>query len=311
VNAPSRREWLAATAGVVATGMVAGQNPTREPFRYCLNTSTIRGQNLSLVDEIDIAARAGYQGIEPWARELDQHVRGGGNLKDIAKRVGDRGLVVEDVIGFPEWVVDDDARRGKGLEEAKRVMDMVRQIGGRRMAAPPVGATSQTDLDLYRAAERYRALLDIGEQMGVVPQLEIWGFSKSLSRLSEAAFVAIESGHPRSCILADVYHIHKGGGYFNGLRQLAGANMHIFHMNDFPADPPRSEISDSHRVYPGDGTAPMKQIIRYLTSTGFKGALSLELFNKEYWKQDALAVARTGLEKMRAVVNNALQESGG
>jgi hypothetical protein len=30
--------------------------------------------------------------------------------------------------------------------------------------------------------------------------------------------------------------------------------------------------------------------------------LSLELFNRDYWKQDALEVARTGLQKMRAVV---------
>lgn len=312
MNAPSRREWLAATSAAVGTGILAAQDrlkePSKEPFRYCLNTSTIRGQNLSLAEEIDIAARAGYQGIEPWSRELDQFVKTGGNLKDLAKRASDRGLIVEDIIGFPEWIVDDDGRRAKGLEEAKRVMDMAKQLGARRMAAPPAGATSQADLDLYRAAERYRALLDIGEQMGVVPQLEVWGFSKCLSRLSETAFVAIESGHPWACILADIYHIYKGGGYFNGLRILAGASMHIFHVNDYPKEPSRNEVTDSHRIYPGDGVAPMKQIIRYLQATGFKGALSLELFNKEYWKQDALAVAKTGLEKMKAVVHNAMQE---
>ena len=31
------------------------------------------------------------------------------------------------------------------------------------------------------------------------------------------------------------------------------------------------------------------------------------LFNQDYWKQDALLVARTGLEKMKAVVQAALQ----
>jgi hypothetical protein len=30
--------------------------------------------------------------------------------------------------------------------------------------------------------------------------------------------------------------------------------------------------------------------------------LSLELFNRQYWKQDPLAVARTGLEKMQEVI---------
>jgi hypothetical protein len=31
--------------------------------------------------------------------------------------------------------------------------------------------------------------------------------------------------------------------------------------------------------------------------------LSLELFNPEYWKQDAALVATTGLEKMRKAVS--------
>jgi hypothetical protein len=30
--------------------------------------------------------------------------------------------------------------------------------------------------------------------------------------------------------------------------------------------------------------------------------LSLELFNRELWKQDPLVVAKTGLKKMRALV---------
>jgi sugar phosphate isomerase/epimerase len=72
-------------------------------------------------------------------------------------------------------------------------------------------------------------------------------------------------------------------------------------MNDYPADPPRASITDAHRVYPGDGVAPLKEMLRDLRHLGFGGYLSLELFNREYWKQDAMQVARTGLEKMRAV----------
>jgi hypothetical protein len=34
--------------------------------------------------------------------------------------------------------------------------------------------------------------------------------------------------------------------------------------------------------------------------------LSLELFNRDYWKQDAFVVARTGLVKMQAAVRNGL-----
>jgi sugar phosphate isomerase/epimerase len=304
---PTRRDLLRtlpAAALVPTGGAAATSTPARddEPFLYGLNTSTIRGQKLSLPEEIDLAAEVGYRGMEPWINEIDEYVKAGGSLKDLAKRLSDRGIRVESAIGFPEWIVDDDARRAKGLEEAKRAMDLVRQIGGTRLAAPPAGATDRADLDLRRVAERYRALLELGDRMDVVPQVELWGFSQSLSRLGEVMYVAIEANHPKACVLADVYHLYKGGNSVEGLKLLGPRSMFVMHMNDYPADPPRSEINDAQRVYPGDGIAPLAEILRILREVGFRGMLSLELFNREYWQHDARTVLKTGLEKMKAAV---------
>lgn len=280
-----------------------------EPFSYCLNTATIRGQQLGLVKEIEIAAEAGYQGIEPWIRSIQDYANDGGSLKDLKKRISDLGLTVESAIGFPEWVVDDDARRAKALEQAKHEMDLLAQIGGKRIAAPPSGATRTPGLDLFKAAERYRALLELGDQMGVVPQVELWGFSQNLNRLGECAFVAVEAAHPKACIVADVYHIYKGGSAFEGLRLLGKDAIQVFHMNDYPAEPPRAKINDSFRVYPGDGVGNTPEVLRLLRASGGHKVLSLELFNKEYWEQDPLKVAKTGLEKMKAVARQALAGS--
>jgi 2-keto-myo-inositol isomerase len=305
----SRRQWL---AGVSASTLGLPASPaavaTTDPFRYSLNTSTIRGQNLSIVEEVRIAGRAGYQAIEPWINELERFVQGGGSLRDLGRRIQDAGLRVESAIGFTEWIVDDEARRRRGLEATRRAMDLVRQIGGTRLAAPPAGATNQADLPLARIVERYRVLLEMGERLGVVPQLELWGFSRTLSRLGECALVAIETGHPRACILADVYHLYKGGSGFGSLHLLSADALHVVHMNDYPAQPPRDTITDAQRIYPGDGVAPLRALLRDLRHIGFRGVLSLELFNREYWTQDALAVARTGLEKMRAVVRSSLND---
>lgn len=297
----SRREGKREEARVVGEA--------REPFSYCLNTSTLRGFDLSIAKEAEIAARAGYDSIEPWVRQLDEFVKKGGSLDDLSREIRDLGLVVPSAIGFFEWVVDDDDRRRKGLDEARRSMELVREIGGTRIAAPPVGAADESGLDLGRIADRYRTLLELGDQVGVVPEVEIWGFSKTLSRLGEAALVAIESGHPDACILPDVFHLYKGGSGLNGVRLLSGRSIQVFHLNDYPAQPPRERINDSDRVYPGDGVAPLNDLIRDLHAIGFRGHLSLELFNEEYWKLDPRTVALTGLEKMQAVVRNALYPS--
>ena len=308
----SRREFIAApvvAGAVAATGssLAAEAKPVTQPkFRYCLNTSTIREQKLGIVKEIELAAKAGYDGIEPWIRELDDYVKDGGSLKDLGKRIADHGLRVESAIGFANWIVDDDAKRAEGLETAKRDMDMLKTIGGTHIAAPPVGAhRGSPKLDLFKVAERYRALLEVGDQTGVIPQAEVWGFSDNLSRLGETMFAVIESGHKDACILPDVYHIYKGGSDFAGLELIDGGAIPCFHMNDYPADPPRDTIADKDRVYPGDGVAPLNQILQTVAANGFSGALSLELFNPGYWQQDAGQVVATGLAKMKEAVAKA------
>ncbi len=302
----TRREMLG--VGVVALGVateigvttgVAGA-PKSGGFRFCLNTSTLMGQKLGMVEEIEIAAKAGYVAIEPWINEIEKYVEGGGSLKDLHKRIADHGLEVASGIGFAEWIVDDPQRRKKGLEAARRDMDLLRQIGGKRLAAPPAGATEQSDLNLTAAAERYHALCEIGDSLGVIPMVEVWGFSKSLTRLGEAAQVAIQSGHPKACVLPDVYHLYKGGSPLAGLKLLTKTAVNHFHLNDYPALP-QATITDADRVYPGDGIAPLTELFKLLREMGYEGSLSVELFNKEYWKQDALTVAKTALAKAKAI----------
>ena len=313
----SRRRFIAGAGAAIGTAVTTGSitvargasktsSKRTTPFSYCFNTSTIRGQKLSLDKEIEITAKAGYSAIEPWVDKIHEYVRGGGSLSDLRRRISDLGLTVESAISFSRWIVDDDGVRAKAFEQNKRDMDALAQIGGKRIAAPPAGATRTAGLDLMKAAERYRALLELGDEMGIVPQVEVWGSSKNLHRLGQAMFVVIESGHPKACLLPDVYHTYKGGSDFNGLKLLSPRAIQVFHLNDYPAEPPRETIGDRDRVFPGDGIAPLTQILRDLHANDNRAVLSLELFNPTYWKQDPLKVARTGLAKMKAAIKKAL-----
>jgi len=270
-------------------------------FTYCLNTSTVQGQKLSLVEEIDLTAKAGYGAIEPWIGEIEQHRDGGGSLSDLNKRITDAGLKVASAIGFAPWIIDDDAARAKGLEHAKRDMDLLASIGGQMIAAPPVGYQDKTGLNLFAAAERYAELVEVGRRAGVIPQVEVWGFSKTLNHLGEAIFIATESGCADAGLLLDVYHLHKGGSGYDTLGLLNGNAIRIFHVNDYPSMP-RADLTDSHRVYPGDGIAPLRQILKTLTDIGSNAFLSVELFNKDYWTQDPLVVAQTALRKLKSLL---------
>ncbi len=287
--------------------------PPREPFGYCLNTSTTRGAGLPIERALEVAAGAGFGAVEPWIEEIEEYVDRGGRLPELRRRFDDLGLHVAGAVGFAEWIVEDEARRAAGLERMRRDMDLVASIGGRFIAAPPIGAhqADQVRPGLDRIADRYAAILELGRSTGVTPILELWGFSQTLGRLSEVVHVAAETAHLGSCMLLDSYHLYKGGSDFAGLRLLNGGALPVFHINDYPADPPRERIDDPDRVYPGDGVAPLGDLMRTLDAIGFRGFLSVELFNPGYWKEPAEDVARLSFEKTREVVRRALDPRPG
>ncbi len=310
----TRRGWLGGVLGAACAGWAAGTaaqvgaaTGSRRPigFRFCLNMSTIRGQNLSVEEEIDVAGQAGYDAIEPWLSKLHMAASDGRRVSELRRRIEDHGLTVESAIGFAAWIVDDPEQRRRGFEQARRDMDLIARLGGKRIAAPPAGVPRGQRVELDRAAERYGQLVELGRRFGVVPQIEMWGGNASIGRMGQAIYVAVECGQPEACFLGDVFHIYRGGSDFDGLRLLGPQALQVFHFNDYPADPPRQTIRDEHRVYPGDGIAPIGQILRTFRDVGATPVLSLELFNRSYWKRPALEVARRGLAKMKDAVRNA------
>lgn len=289
---------------IMSGSVYAQEKPTKKPFRSCLNFGTLIGFNLSFEEEIDVAAKAGFRSIEPWPSKIEQFLEKGGKLSDARKRINDHGLIVENLCTFYPWMVDDDSMRTNGIEQMKNNMDWAVQLGTDRIAATSIGAT-EVRLDDFRVlGDRYRTLLEIGDTIGVWPLLEIWGRVKTLNSLADCLAVAAWAGHPQAMLLLDVFHLYRGGSPIEGLSLVNGKKIHTFHVHDYPADPPRDKIEDNHRVYCGDGVAPLTTIFRTLRSIGFEGSLSFEVFNQTYWAtNDPLLVVKTGLEKLESVIS--------
>lgn len=292
----------ASAAAVLPIDLVAGAAPKKTKFRFCLNTSTISGQKLGIVKYIEIAAAAGYDAIEIWLPDLNAYLKDGGTMTALAQKVKDAGITVEDAIAFAPWMVDDDAQRAAGFKQLEEEMNLLAQLGCKRIAAPPAGVKKDPPLDLFKAGERYKQALDLGRKTGVMPQLEFWGASGTLFHLGQALAVAAAANDPDARLLPDIYHLFRGGSGFESLNLLRGDAVEIFHFNDFVNNKPVSEQTDADRIYPGDGDAPTAGIVQLLKEMGGNKIISLELFNRDYWKQDPLLVAKTGLQKMQSLV---------
>ena len=292
----------AALATMIPSTIIKAATKPIGPFRFCLNMSTIMGQKPGLLQSIEIAATAGYDGVELWIKDIEEWLREGNTIEALAKFIAAKNIRIENTISFTEWMVDDDSRRATALARLEKEMQTVAILGCKRIAAPPSGVSKDQPIDIQKAGARYRETLNLGRKYKVMPLLEFWGASGTVYNFGQALDITAAANDPDARILPDVYHLFRGGSGFDCLNLVNGKVIDIIHMNDYPANKSVAEQTDADRVYPGDGAAPFKQILQTLKAMGGTKTLSLELFNKTYWEEDAMVVAKTGLEKMKKLV---------
>ncbi|HLL93640.1 MAG TPA: hypothetical protein VK404_01590, partial [Spirosoma sp.] len=98
----TRRQTLTALTAAVGASVLpqsAQLAPAPSPFTLCLNMSTIRGQKLGFVKELEAASKAGFRSVEIWIDTLQEFLKNGGTIADARKRTGDLGITIENLIG--------------------------------------------------------------------------------------------------------------------------------------------------------------------------------------------------------------------
>jgi len=301
----TRRDFLSASALTVGGFALAGATSANVrqsvSHRISLNVSTIRPYRLSVEQQIEVCGKAGFDGIELWVSDLEAYREKGGSWRDIASRLKDNRLVLDNIIGFAQWAVDDQSRRDAGLQQMKREMEMTAALGGKFIAAP-MGGVNRLESSLNVYAERFLRVIEAGKAVGVTPLLELWG-AGALNKLADAVNIGIATGHSDANLLLDFYHLYRGGNSFDSLNLINLSRLPVFHMNDYPSDPPREQLNDRHRVYPGDGICPFNKIIPLMQKGGFQGTFSVELFNEDYCRNNTVEqVLATTLEKTRKII---------
>lgn len=264
-------------------------------FLYSLNSSTIKPT--PILEKIRVAAEAGYGGIELWHDDIDRHLQSGGKLADIRRAVDESGLTVPTTVMLKGWCEPDGPDYDRGIAECRRRLEQSAAVGARHaIAGPPHGP-----VDYTLAARRYGELLDLGLSLGVRPAMEYLGFAQEVNHIGAALKIMRGSGRSQATIVLDPFHDFRGGAGCEKIAELKASEIAVCHFDDAPGSPPAPEQRDPHRVMPGDGVIDLKRFVALLRQVGYRGWISLELFREDLWQQDPLAVAKLGLQKMRAV----------
>ena len=103
-------------------------------------------------------------------------------------------------------------------------------------------------------------------------------------------------------LVLDSFHFHIGGSTIKMIDALDPKRLFIFHIDD-AEDLPRDKLTDAHRLLPGLGILPLKEIIAALRRIGYDANASVEIFRPEYWERDPFELAREAKTAVAQILN--------
>ncbi len=89
----------------------------------------------------------------------------------------------------------------------------------------------------------------------------------------------------------DTFHFYAGNSTFKAIDSMKPEKLFIFHIND-AENLPKEDLTDAHRLYPGTGILPIKEIKAHFDKIGYDRMVSIEIFRPEYWNEDPFEVAK-------------------
>jgi 2-keto-myo-inositol isomerase len=263
-------------------------------MKLALNGATI--MQSSLANDVRVAAETGFTHLELWAGKFDTYVREHllGELADQMRSLNVRPSCINSI----EDITHRDAAGRAELIARLRQLVVVAGVldAPSIVVVPGVRPAGAGPKDSARdAVEVLRVLSDVAGDVGLA--FEFLGKPGcSVSMLNMAVEIVGAVDRKNVGMVIDTFHFHAGGSDLADLAVVPVDKLLVVHLNGCE-DVPANELTDAHRLYPGEGVIPINAILRRLRERGFDGTASIEIFRPAYWKLDAHVVARTAREK--------------
>jgi 2-keto-myo-inositol isomerase len=158
---------------------------------------------------------------------------------------------------------------------------------------------SQEEAERSTVASIQRLAKACGEDIRL--GVEFLGFKNcSLNSLDQAIRVIEKVDLPNVGLTIDTFHMFISGSSSAHLAKIGKNKLVLVHVND--SEPGvLSKLSDSDRVFLGEGVIDLEQFRESLISVSYDSYISLELLRPEYWERDPEDVARMGRQGLAKI----------
>lgn len=274
-----------------------------------------QGGKMTLAIHQNTSAGAGYRrSLEGWARAGIRHVEITAALLDeflktdslpAARRVlTDLNLTPVSAACGVGGLWEPNPKHAASLDDLKRRSEMFAELGLTRIYAPTGAMGKFTEADYKTGVENMRKVGDVARQFRLTMMAEFVRASTFISTLTTLLRMMREAAHPNLAPLVDFYHFWSGNNKLEDLDLLRAGEVGHVHFQDVP-DMPRELLDNTTRIIPGDGVAPVVQILRKLAERGYAGSLSVELFLPRFQQGDPFEIAQEIRRKAEPVMRKA------
>ncbi|PPQ28435.1 bifunctional sugar phosphate isomerase/epimerase/4-hydroxyphenylpyruvate dioxygenase family protein [Rhodopila globiformis] len=265
------------------------------PLPKSIATVSISGM---LAEKLEAIAAIGFDGVEIFENDLLTFDGTPGDVRYLAESLG---LAITCFQPFRDFESMPEPQRTRNLDRAERKFDVMQELGTdlllvcSNVSPAAIGDDQRAAADLAEIAERaHRRGLRVG--------FEALAWGRHISTWRHAWQVVAVAGHPALGLILDSFHTLALGDDLSALPMVPAEKIFFAQL----ADAPKLSMdvlswSRHFRNFPGQGQLPVAAFVRDLIAAGYRGPLSLEIFNDEFRAAPARLMARDGLRSLLLV----------
>jgi 4-hydroxyphenylpyruvate dioxygenase len=250
----------------------------------------------TLEDKLAAAAAAGFDGVEVFEPDLVASPLSPGEVR---VRCADLGLTIELYQPFRDPDSTDADRFAASLRRAERKFDVMTALGvDTVLVCSSVSPDAVTDVD--RLAEQLHTLAGRAGARGLRLAYEALAWGTFVNTYERSWEVVARADHPALGLCLDSFHILSRGSDPAGIAAIPGEKLFFLQLADAPhLSMDVLQWSRHHRLFPGQGSFDLPAFLAPVLAAGYRGPLSLEVFNDVFRQSDP---TRTAVDARRSLL---------
>ncbi|HBK05241.1 MAG TPA: 3-keto-5-aminohexanoate cleavage protein [Acetobacteraceae bacterium] len=252
----------------------------------------------TLAEKMEAAAAIGFDGVEVFENDL---LTFDGSPSDVRYLAESLGLSITCFQPFRDFESMPEPQRARNMDRAERKFDVMHQLGAElllvcsNVSPASIDDDARAMADLAEMAERAR-------KRGLRVGFEALAWGRNVNTWRHAWKIVEAANHPALGLIVDSFHTLALGDDLAGLSAVHAEKIFLAQLADAPKLPMDVLSWSRHfRNFPGQGQLPVAAFVRDLIGAGYRGPLSLEIFNDKFRSAPARLMARDGLRSLLLV----------